>query len=171
MAKHWAHYFLFTSLKQSSVRNHNQCYRRAGIPPKFPPWGEYRKSRTFPDSSLLILQSWAGGDAMDQTSPGAKPEPGALERARFGAQLCQDRLGELRPSCFNPDEPMETFPDAAQVILQTCKFYLIKWNRSQKTNSALQHCWEGILKELLCWILETWGNFSGSQYLQSLSGR
>lgn len=168
MAKHWAHYFLFTSLKQSSVRNHNQCYLRAGIPPKFPPWGEYRKSRTFPDSSLLILQSWA------EEMPWVKQtlvQNQSLEWARFGAQLCQDRLGELRPSCFNPDEPMETFPDAAQVILQTCKFYLIKWNRSQKTNSALQCCWEGILKELLCWILETWGNFSGSQYLQSLSGR
>lgn len=37
-----------------NVRNRNRCYLRAGIPPKFPPWGEYRESKTFPDSSLLI---------------------------------------------------------------------------------------------------------------------
>lgn len=119
-----------------NVRNRNRCYLRAGIPPKFPPWGEYRGSKTFPDSSLLILQP-----SSSRLRPHQEEMPRikqtlcrvvqnrsfeALEWSRFGAQLCQDGLGELRPSCFTPDESMETFPDATEVILQTCKFYFIR---------------------------------------------
>lgn len=128
--------FPFHLAETEYVRNCNQCYLRAGIPPKFPPWGECRKSKTFPDSSLLILQPSSPGLRADQEempwrkhkfcrlvqNQGLK----TLQWSRFGAQLCQDSLGQLRPSCFSADEPMETFPDAPQVILQTRKFDLIK---------------------------------------------
>lgn len=128
--------FSFHLAETEYVRSCNQCYLRAGIPPKFPPWGEYRKSKTYPDSSLLILQPLSSGLFLTRkrchganTHFAERCKTRALKLCNGqGLELtsCQDSLEQPRPPCFNPDESMEAFPDAPQVILRTRKFYLIK---------------------------------------------